>query len=166
MSDVIGQMHQGTYDPRYRFNPAQTGEAVAAGIVGGAPITAAHGALTHGLDVGVQVPGKALDKTQTEIGKAWDATKQKASNLIDVIPQEYKDTFKQGLGWVKEKDLNAGDYYDKNIAPVVKVTGAAASALRTTFIDAARDLKEGIGNEMDRRDAGLIPSRSMRLSKS
>ncbi len=155
--DVLGQMHKGAYDSSYQFNPEQVGEAFAGGVAGMVPVAGAHGLVAHGLDRGVQVPGKVLDTAQTEIGKAWDATKQRASDLIDVIPQEYKDTFKQGLEWVKEKDLDAGEFYDKNLAPVVKVTGAAASALRTTFVDAANRLKTEVGDEVDRRVAGLDP---------
>ena len=126
--DVIGQMHRGTYDPSYQYNPVDTGEAIAAGVVGTAPIAGVHGAITHGLDKGAGLPDKVAEASKTEAQRLYDAA-------IDVIPDEVKDYVKRSADYVVQKDQDAGAYWDEHLAPEFEAAGTVGAAAKALFFD-------------------------------
>lgn len=151
--DVIGQAHRSAYDPNYHFDPSQTGEAFAGGVAGMLPIAGAHGAVTHGLDKGVALPGKALDASKTEAQRLYEVAKQKAADLIDVIPDEVKDVLRSAADYAVKKDQDAGAYWDTHLAKEFEAAGDVASVAKAFFIEHAKDLKNEL-NDARKQEGG------------
>lgn len=94
--DVIGQAHQMQYDPNYRFNPEQTGEAAAAGFIGAGPTSIGHAAGVEMLDTanaGAQRAGSAALGGAEQIvqvarelgGKAYDSLPAQAQDALKAV---------------------------------------------------------------------------------
>lgn len=152
--DVIGQMHQSTYDPTHQYNAAQTGERFAGGVAGMLPIAGVHGAITHGLDKGAPLPGKALEATKTEAQRLYEAGKQKAVDLIDVIPDEVKDFLKGTADKVVKMDQDAGAYWDEHLAKEFEAAGDVAYVAKAYFVQHAKDLGKEL-NEARKRGTSV-----------
>ena len=135
--DVIGQAHRAGYDPSYQFDPTQTGEAFTGGVAGMLPIAGVHGAVTHGLDKGANLPGKVVEEGKREAQRLYEAA-------ASTIPDGVKDVLRSAASKAVELDQDAGAYWDKHLAKEFEAAGDVAGVAKAFFVEHVVDLRKDL----------------------
>lgn len=148
--DVIGQAHQMQYDPNYRFNPEQTGEAAAAGFIGAGPTSIGHAAGVEMLDTanaGAQRAGSAALGGAEQIVQV---ARELGGKAYDSLPAQAQDALK-AVAATGQMTADAA----AALAPHVDNLGSAvADVVRNFYNDTKRDID---GYRAD-ADIGMGPS--------